>query len=98
MKDEALRIFEMIEQSARRRHQQVDSFLKLVSLVGPFCAANHNTVRLAMILQTVASPLVIVHGQLSRWCNDKHSRAMFWRKIGLAEHLNCRDHISESFT
>ena len=56
-----------------------------MSFRAAFSTANNNTVGFIVMLETITSPLVVVHGKFSGRRDDKNACALFWRKISLAK-------------
>lgn len=85
----------MVQETSRSSDKQIDTLLELVSLTAALSASDHDPVRFAVVLETVTSPLIVVHGQLSRRGDDQYACALLWSEIGASKGLHSRDHVSE---
>ena len=85
----------MVEETTWCCDQKVDSFLELVGFTAAFGSTNHDSVRFAMVLETVTCPFVVMHGKLTRRSNDQHTSTLFGSEMRLSEQLNSRHHIGK---
>ena len=88
----------MIQQTAWSSHQQVDSFLELVSLCTSLSSTDDQTMRLVVILEEVPSPFVVLHSQLSCRSDDEDSGSILWLEMSLTKQLNRRSQVCKCLT
>jgi len=86
----------VIKKATWSSYQQINTFLELMCFTTALGSSNYNTMRFIMILQAIACPLVIMHGQLTGRRDDQHTSSLFRGEVGAPKHLNCWNHVCES--
>lgn len=95
MEHETFGVLQVVEQAAGCGDEQVHALLKLVCFGATFGSTNDNTVGLVVVLEAVAGPLVVVHGELSGWGDHEDASAVLLLDVGLSEQFDGGHHVGE---
>ena len=82
------RILQVVKQTTRRGHQNVDSLAELFGLFFTIRTANYETIRMMMMFEQLLQHTKRLHGKLTCWRDNDGTGTVSWHELQLVHELN----------